>query len=33
MYLEGSNDVQYACNIRSTQLILKSIEDVITANL
>jgi hypothetical protein len=33
MYLEGSNDALYAWNFSSTQLILKSTEDGITANL
>jgi hypothetical protein len=33
MYLEGSNDALYAQNIMSTQLIPKSVEDGITANL
>jgi hypothetical protein len=33
MYLEGSNDALYAWNFRSTQLILKSVEDDITTNL
>jgi hypothetical protein len=33
MYLEGSNGALYAWNFRSTQLILKSVEDGITAHL
>jgi hypothetical protein len=33
MYLEGSNNAMYARNFRSTQTILKSVEDGITADL